>query len=449
MEVKHEAAPPNPAVEGRGGEERSGGSRWEATEGGEGAYAMSEVPNTGIAAPVRQGSESAPASPTPPKSPTWRARFQLWKRRFSDRTIIIVTISAALQVLISVLIEAVIAYKHGKFRERYNLITPSPAISPAKANSSALMVYYGIFSAGQLIYFLLLTMSIINCSFVEYVASVVTSGILLIYSFIQIIQSYEVSKAIHMESTQGTVTLSGLFASYYPLFGTISAIIFLNTFAQAWLSRKIENAFGWRTFRELGADLNTKKRLRLYQVYTVLLKLSVVFFFGFDIQFLLLPSRRESYVADLSGATSSYADRIPTTVHFIIALPITIFTILMAHYAQKKESRILMALTVIILQLESVYLGSKIYDVLHPPAENPSKYVGSKNSILFFEVIAIIFAQLTCYVGIINCLSFGKGLMSLVDRSNREALELDEEDSQPPSSYYNKKSAVHPVDGNF
>lgn len=363
---------------------------------------------------------------------TWKARMLLWKRRYAgDTSVKVITFVALIQALLSIIFEIIVAINQGKvYTNIFNTYRYDPKMSSIIANSQALDVYYSIFCIAQISYLLLLVISIITGSIVEYIASIVVSFTLLIYSVIQAFQTQEVYNSVQSYLTQLGSSLPVMKPQHY-LFGIICVLVSANTIVQSLYVKRIRNSFGWRTFRELGADLNTKKRLRFYQIYMVLLKLAAFFFLGFDLQFVFLPLRGRN------ETLNNNSFHLPLTTHLIIAFPISIFTIAIAYHAQKRESKTLMVITLILLQAESIYIITKIYDVLSPPVSNPDKYIGSKNSILFFEITVIILSQLMFIAGIKNYFSFGKGLMPLVERSNREAIGLEK--PSRTRSYYNSK----------
>lgn len=66
---------------------------------------------------------------------------------------------------------------------------------------------------------------------------------------------------------------------------TIIVLSFLFSFGWMIISLRLYKIFGWNVFKQLGADVGVKNRLKLYQIFLTLLKIDFFFFISFTMQF--------------------------------------------------------------------------------------------------------------------------------------------------------------------
>jgi len=183
----------------------------------------------------------------------------------------------------------------------------------------------------------------------------------------------------------------------------IVVIVFMSIFATVWayLAYKLYNLFGWKLYKEIGADVTMMKSLKLYHIYMMLLKLDVFFFFGFDIQFLVLV---------LINGRPGTPDAV---VHMALVIPCTIALLTTAFYAVQKESKNLTILALIGFFAGTVFLIERLVDVF---TNTDGKYLNSKKSISFFISLTIAMCTMTFIALVLNYRRFGKGLKEKLNR---------------------------------
>jgi hypothetical protein len=159
---------------------------------------------------------------------------------------------------------------------------------------------------------------------------------------------------------------------------------------------KLYKIFGWTLFKELGADISVRNSLQLYHVYVLLLKLDVFFFFGFDLQFLILV------------LISQDTDMTNLMIHAALAIPLSVIVLTIAYYGVREENRILTYSTWVGLIGAIVYLLIRLVDIFTTTQKN--KYLSSKNSLTFFEILTVLLCLITLAFSILNFLQYGNGL---------------------------------------
>ncbi|KAJ3280475.1 hypothetical protein HK104_000632 [Borealophlyctis nickersoniae] len=311
------------------------------------------------------------------------------------------------QFLLITLLEIIVATRH------YNYTTDA-AVSAllgdaGNQNSRALTLYHGLFIASQAFQLFLCFDAVVHSSMIQLVSTTTFNWALFGYSCMQ----YRQAMTIFTDAQQKVAETQNI-----PVHPTrvveIVIIICMLVFSLGWIaiSYRLYRVFGWSIFKELGADIAVKNRLRQYHIYMMLLKLDVFFFLGFDLQFLVL-------VLILQSST----DKTDVWTHAGVAIPFTLGLLIVAYFAIRRESNWLMALTLLGLSGGIGYLISKLVDV---QTNKTNKYQGSKNSLTFFEAITLILSIATFVVGIFCFRNFGKGLKEQLHKARNPNLEMDD-----------------------
>ncbi|KAJ3046089.1 hypothetical protein HDV00_003839 [Rhizophlyctis rosea] len=308
---------------------------------------------------------------------------------------------AAAQFLITTIIELLIAIKHRQYTTQLINLGVSRG---EQSNAFALTLYHGLFVAAQGFQLFLCFDAVVHSSIIQFGSTTAFNIALFGYS---VIQNRQADSIVRQGNQARVAQQFGL----HPTNGMeIAVIVFMAIFSVGWviITQRLYRLFGWSIFKELGADVGVKKRLKLYHIYLMLLKLDVFFFLGFDLQFLVLVL--------ITNQNSAIA-------HAIAAVVITFGLLIVAFYAIRRESSILMSITLLGFSGGIGYLISKLVDVV---TNNTGKYEGSKNSLTFFEVITIALSIATFVVAILNFRNFGKGLKEQLNRSRNPNMELDD-----------------------
>ncbi|KAJ3175034.1 hypothetical protein HK101_010774 [Irineochytrium annulatum] len=273
----------------------------------------------------------------------------------------------------------------------------------------AITVYESLFLFSQAYQLYLAFDSIISSSKIQLLCQTLFNLSVVSYSFLQYSQSNNLlSQASNYDLIQPYLVN---FTAHRTALFEIIVIVMSLLFFLVWcfLSSKLYNIFGWSIFKELGADLGVRHRLRIFHIYVMLLKVDVFFFIGFTFQYTILVIWVQGY---------TYKDIIFITYTFISPL-LAIILLLLAYFSVVKESNILMALNLAGLSGAVGFLVSRQVDIF--TTSDPNKYQNVKNSLTLFIAITGALALATFAVAILNFRNFGKGLMeALKSKDNRK-----------------------------
>ena len=154
-------------------------------------------------------------------------------------------------------------------------------------NAKALLVYQVLFICAQLFQLYLCADAILNLSVIQLVATALFNTALFGYSIMQFNQAANIISSEDFSHLQSVVpNLSPHPTKPYEFAVMASMALFVAVWIP--LAFKLYKVFGWSIFKEMGADISLRKHLQLYHIFLMLLKLDVFFFFGFDLQFLVL-----------------------------------------------------------------------------------------------------------------------------------------------------------------
>ncbi|KAJ3383243.1 hypothetical protein HDU84_003760 [Entophlyctis sp. JEL0112] len=258
-------------------------------------------------------------------------------------------------------------------------------------------IYEGIFIAAQIFMVYLAFDAIISSSKIQLIATTVFSLAMFGYSCEQYVQSANLitSSAIGATHYGFLQTYGFQFHRTAPYEIAVIAAGLLFFLVWCFVAFKLYDLFAWNVFKELGADVEVRKRLTLYHIYMMLLKLDVFFFLSFVIQYVLL----------VFGDTNSMAK----TVNIVVSPIAVVVLLLIAYFAVTRESNLLMTFLLVGLSGGVGYLVDRVIDIW--TVTDPTKYKSSKTSLTLFTVLTLIAALITFAIAVLNFLNFGKGLM--------------------------------------
>jgi len=224
---------------------------------------------------------------------------------------------------------------------------------------------------------------------------------------------------------------------------TVEYIIigFMCLFSIGWLiiDLRLYKVFGWNVFKQLGADIGVKNRLKLYQVFLAFLKIDIFFFTAFALQFFFfiisyLQTGREQLIYKFLN---------------IGLLAVCILMPFIGIAAITKENYKLMCVFILFLSISFGYMVYSLTDIIVERINEPSKeqlencidechenkYQNCQNSLSFACVSSILFCILSFILGLINFKNFSKGLKK--DKSLHPTTSSNH--STMSSSYSNPK----------
>lgn len=310
-----------------------------------------------------------------------------------------------LQCIVIGILEGIIVTIHYDYVEKLKEYPQIPNVDQKMLttvpNAQALIVYQILFIFAQVFQLYLCVDAITSLSVIQIIATAVFNWSLFGYSIMQFNQASNVVN-------ENIFVLDPIIhptAKY-----EIVVIVFMSIFAVVWayLALRLYRLFGWKLYKEIGADVSIMKSLKLYHIYMMLLKLDVFFFFGFDIQFLVLV---------LISRPGRSVDTSVTIVHVALVIPLTIALLAVAFFAIRRESRNLTYITLVGFLAGIIFLIAKLVEVWTNPDQG--KYLNSKKSITFFSKLTfhscivsltIIMCTLTFIALILNYRRYGKGL---------------------------------------
>ncbi|KAI8817762.1 uncharacterized protein EV422DRAFT_204803 [Fimicolochytrium jonesii] len=319
---------------------------------------------------------------------------------------------ATAQLLIIVILESIVAKKHASNNsDLETVLNQNPVAADLIANTRALTVYHVLFIAAQVFQWVLAVDAVYTYSMIELVSTTLFNVALLAYSGLQYKQATDIADKI---GATGLVP-SGTLDTHSTATLEIIILCAMAVFVTGWvvLSQRLYRVFGWSIFKELGADISVRNRLKLYHIYLMLLKLDVFFFIGFDVQFLAL--------VIMSGRGS--VSESEKWIHGLVAIPFTLALLVVAYLAVRRESKLLMTATLLGLAGGIGYLISKLVDVSQNGST--SKYSGSRRSLTFFEGITLALCVATFVFALLTFRNFGKGLKEQLSKTRRGDLELE------------------------
>lgn len=259
-----------------------------------------------------------------------------------------------------------------QFTQKLSLLNPGQ--NAFLLNSQALSVYHGIFIVAQLFQFALLYDAVVNSSMMQLLATLAFNVLSWIYTIMQYLQAVGLANLLQRDR----LTIPPGLVVHPTTALEIILIVVMAGFCLGWLfvTKRLHSLFGWRIFRELGADVGLKSQLFMYHFYIMLLKIDVFFFLGFSFQFLILVSARQG-------------DTLQLWSHALIATPLSIALLVISYYGVKRENKYMMYCTFAGLFALVIYLATKVRLLtqlvdMYGANFNTDKYAGSRNSLSLF-----------------------------------------------------------------
>ncbi|KAJ3072025.1 hypothetical protein HDU98_004425 [Podochytrium sp. JEL0797] len=322
---------------------------------------------------------------------------------------------ALLQLVVLLIAEGLVLQKHLAEMDQLRainatnpdyLLVVNQTTTSIIGNAEAITIYEGIYMAAQVFLVYLSFDAIITSSKIQLIASTIFNLALCGYS----IQQYFQSADLVTENSIGPLNFGFIqgnpwyFVPHHSAPYEIAVIILGAVFLVGWccFATKLNVLFGWNVFKGLGADVEVRKRLHLYHVYMLLLKIDVFFFLSFVVQYILL----------VFGDTPSTAK----TVNMIFSPLGVLVLLLMAYFAVTRESNVLMTFLLIGLSGGIGYLVDRLIDIWTVTDSN--KYRNCKTSLTLFTALTLVAALATFAAAVLNFLNFGKGLMQSLNNQN-------------------------------
>ncbi|KAG0051085.1 hypothetical protein BGZ83_004117 [Gryganskiella cystojenkinii] len=315
----------------------------------------------------------------------------------------------ALEALLVIIIQTVIVVKYFQALRDSPVIdydnpsNDSPPYLDTNNSSRAIPAYLIVFVFAQLFQFVLAWDAVRAQNTIEMIGIVIFNLCCFAYSIFEISQtrdSLDRSASFFYSPADVEVLKSSLTGLLY----AVVAIIGLSQCLVTWLAYQLFQEFGWKIYKKIGADPNTKKMYRAYQIYLVLIKVDLFFFVGFSIQFIYLT------------LTNRSAD--PEYWLSIIVLPITIVLLYIAVYAVRHESRRWMSFFIVAMLCGVAYFVFKVVRMYF--GDKVNRYIGIKNFLTLFAALCLVTILVTIANAAVCYRNFGKGLKTHLMKDHRD-----------------------------
>jgi len=294
--------------------------------------------------------------------------------------------------------------------------------------TDSLTVYHMIFIIALFfqLYFVCDTVS--KSSIIQLIPQFIVNLGFTIYSIIQYRQAEETKTKDYIAKiiTNTTIVINEPKNVEFTIIGLMS----LFSIGWAVIDLRLYKVFGWNVFKQLGADIGVKNRLKLYQFFLAFLKIDIFFFTAFAIQF---------FFFTISYLQSGELLNKYKTLN-IVLLVICILMPFIGIMGITKENYKIMCIFIIFLSISFGYMVYSLTDIINEKIiENSggnncetgkcheNKYKNCTNSLSFACVSSIIMSILSFILGLVNFKNFPKGLkkdksLHTVTNSNHSTL---------------------------
>jgi len=267
-----------------------------------------------------------------------------------------------LQAVIITSLEIYVAYLNLKqVRSIYEFYKHNnDSVTMRKLNGvDSLAVYHMIFIVAQFFLFYLVCDTVSKSSSIQLIISTFFSIGIAGYSVIQLWQANKSAARDENDKENKSIInhyIEGKGDDLHLHEGkTIEYIIIglMVIFCLGWIliALRLYKIFGWNVFKQLGADIGVKNRLKLYQILLALLKIDIFFFSAFTIQFAIF-------------VITNIEDGITVKIINIILLGLNFIMPFIGFIATKKENYVYMTLFIVLLSISLGYMVFNFIDIV-------------------------------------------------------------------------------------
>ncbi|KAH6613029.1 hypothetical protein C7974DRAFT_322330, partial [Boeremia exigua] len=198
-----------------------------------------------------------------------------------------------------------------------------------------------------------------------------------------------------------------------------AAVLCVCSATMYWLAFALHREYAWAIYQHINPDRETSNRYFTYQIYLVILKFTPFFLIAFVITYGLIDVHYNEPEFSLTMAI----------------IPLALLNVALAVFAIRKESRGVMAAALTLQIAEAAYLVSRLA-VLYGKSLRARTIM--KEEMVFFALMALLFAIAATGVGCACVMNFGKSLKPFLQvGASRQEPELSD------TAYH-----LYPVDAN-
>lgn len=287
------------------------------------------------------------------------------------------------------------------------------------AVADSLAVYHMIFIVALFFQFYLICDTVSKSSTLQLIPGTIFSIGITVYSVVQYIQAESSfkSKYIELMIAKDPESRNKIHQSKAV---EIVIIVLMCLFCMGWviITLRLYKVFGWNVFKQLGADIGVKNRLKLYQTLLAFLKIDIFFFTAFTLQFFIFVI---TYVK---------TDGLKIQIINIVFLVICFSMPFLGFAAIKKENYKIMCTFIFLLSISIGYMAYNFVDIIIDTHKNSelcdgntkicitARYRNCSNSLSMACISSIILGTLTFVLSLISFRNFPKGLR-IKEKSNR------------------------------
>ncbi|KAG0229142.1 hypothetical protein BGX31_006312 [Mortierella sp. GBA43] len=275
----------------------------------------------------------------------------------------------SLEAMLVIIMQIIIVLKY-----RESLADISPQLEPGEPveeplvdsnnPSRPIVAYLIVFVFAQLFQIVMAWDAVRAQNTIQMIAFVVFNLCCFAYSSFEITQT----RSTFDQSTRFLrISPAELMTALMPLLIVVVVVIGVTQCIITWLSYQLFQEFGWKIYKKIGADPNTKRMYRAYQIYLVLIKVDLFFFVGFSIQFVYLTLNDKDYL------------------EYWLTIIVTLLTpmiLYIAFYAVRHESRKWMSIFIMAMLCGVAYFLFKVVRMYY--GEKSNNYIGTRRFLTLF-----------------------------------------------------------------
>jgi len=320
---------------------------------------------------------------------------------------------ASIQAIVIGILQIIVIYKYSGRVKRINQIANNSNDENWKqevAIADPLTVYQVIFLVAQFFQFFLVCDTITKSSTIQLIIGTIFSVCISFYSIIQYIQQdpKKITNYKYLKNSDIDLHPSKNIE--------IAIIVLMFIFCLGWIiiTLRLYKIFGWNVFKQLGADIGVRNRLKLYQILISLLKIDIFLFTTFTMQFVVFVVY---YIQN---------DDLKVKIINVILLVIVFLMPFIGFWATKKEDYKVMFIFIIFLSLSIGYMIYSIVDIIMDKQKikndgicitnkngevcMKSRYRNCEKSLSFACYSSAAVGLITFVLALINFKNFPKGL---------------------------------------